>query len=241
MTLAQLRTRVRAYANDPATGGTFSKTGVNELFHQDLIDAVAADEYKEACNLIRRHAPGFFQKTLVTATSSTQQHTWPSDFIRLLGPMVVNSAGTALTNDETLGTEVSRGSPGIIHGILTANAKQVWVPEQGGFRLYPKVTTSGSKALLLRYEYIPVFPSTASASFTWPDNHSMLLVIKTAGSLRDINGMDTRFFKEKESKLSQDLLIDLKTVDLDTPQFPSSAFDDRYKAAGTMGKTRSSN
>ena len=238
MTLAQLRTRVRAYANDPATGGTFSKVGVNELFHVDLIDAVAADEYKEACNLIRRHAPGFFQKTITTATSSTQQHTWPTDFIRLMGPMVIADDGTSLASDETLGKEVARGTPGIIHAILTANSTKTWVPEQGGFRLYPKVSTTGSNALLLRYEYIPTFPSTASAVFTWPDNHSMLLVIKTAGSLRDINGMDTRFFQKKEAKLSQDLLIDLKTVDLDTPQFPNAYFDDEYSFVSNQGRTR---
>lgn len=238
MTLTQFRTRVRAYANDPSTSGTFSKTGVNELFHQDLIDAIGAEEYKQACNLIRRNAPGFFVKTLVTATSSTQQHTWPTDFVRLLGPMVVSDDGTSLETDETVGEEIERGTPGIVHSILTANGPRVWVPEQGGFRLYPKVTTAGSKALLLRYEYIPTFPSTGSESFTWPDNHSTLLVIRTAKTLRETVNMDTSYLVQQMGRLEQDLLIDLKSVDLDTQQFPSSYYDDVYTPVSKQGEVK---
>ncbi|KKL63069.1 hypothetical protein LCGC14_2178810, partial [marine sediment metagenome] len=133
MTLAQFRTRVRAYANDPATGGTFGKTGVNELNADAMIDAIGAEEYKESCNFLRRHAPGFFQKTLVSATSSTQQNSWPADFVRLAGPIIISDDGSSLETDQTVGSEVPRGAPGIIHSNLTAG-QQIWVPEQGGFR-----------------------------------------------------------------------------------------------------------
>lgn len=234
MTLAQFRTRVRAYANDPATGGTFGKTGVNELNADAMIDAIGAEEYKESCNFLRRHAPGFFQKTLVSATSSTQQNSWPADFVRLAGPIIISDDGSSLETDQTVGSEVPRGAPGIIHSNLTAG-QQIWVPEQGGFRLYPKVTTTGLKALLLRYEYIPAFPSTGSASFTWPDNHSSFLVIKTADTLRGLNGLSQGFLQRKAQQLAGELLMDLKTLDLDPPQFPSSFYDDAYTSPTKHG------
>jgi hypothetical protein len=235
MTLAQFRARVRAYANDPDTAGTFGKTGVNPLSADALIDAVGADEFKEACNLLRRHSPGFFRKTLVTATSSTQVHTWPTDFVRLMGKPVVADDGSSLETDETNGDEVEKGHVSQIHQVKTDGGPQIWVPEQGGFRLIPKVTTTGSKALLLRYEYIPAFPSTATSEFTWPDNHSPLLVMGTAATIRELNGQPSGHLRKKQGKLMQDLLVDLKAVDVLTDQFESSFYSDTYDPISKQG------
>lgn len=241
MTLAEFRTRVRAYANDPSTSGTLGKTGVNELFPDAIIDEIGAEEYKQCCNLLRRHSPGFFVKTLVTATSSTQQNSWPSDFIRLKGPMVVSDDGTSLegASGEAAGEEVTKGVTGVIHSTLAQSSNtRIYVPEQGGFRLYPKPTTAGSKALLLRYEYEPDFGVTGTDVLLWPNNHSTMLVIRTAVTLRDIAGFESGRIGKNVSRLEQDLMIDLKTVDLDTDQFPSSYYDDVYPEVSKQGKVR---
>jgi hypothetical protein len=235
MTLTQFRTRVRAYANDPDTGGTFGKTGVNPLSADALIDAVGAEEDKEACNFLRRHSPGFFRKTLVTATSSTQVHTWPTDFVRLLGPPVVSDDGSSLTADETVGDEVLKGTVAIIHTTQENAGPRIWVPEQGGFRLYPKVTTAGSEALLLRYEYIPDFPSTGTEAFTWPDNHSTYLVMGTSAMLRELNGQPSGHLRKKQQQLAAGLLIDLKQVDVETEQMASSFYDDQVADVSKHG------
>lgn len=238
MTLAQFRTRVRAYANDPDTGGTLGKTGVNPLSADALIDAIGAEEYKEACNLLRRHGGGHFQKTLISATSSTQQHTWPTDFVRLQGPMVVSDDGTSLEADETVGEEVHKQPTYAIHDTINRSDSRIWVPEQGGFRLIPKVTTPGSKALLLRYEYIPDFAVTSTDVITWPDNHSTVLVCMTAGTIRDLNGQRAQHLQRKADKLMQALLIDLKTVDLETEQMTSSFWDDYYPPVTKQGEIK---
>jgi len=235
MTLAQFRARVRAYANDPDTAGTFGKTGVNPLSADALIDAIGAEEYKEACNLLRRHSPGFFRKTLVTATSSTQVHTWPTDFIRLMSPPVVADDGSSLSADESVGDEVTRGTASLIHTTTENAGPRIWVPEQGGFRLVPKVTTPGSAALLLRYEYIPAFPSTATAEFTWPDNHSTVLVTQTAAMIRELNGQPSVHLRKKNQKLMQDLLVDLKQIHVETEQFQSAYYLDTVSEVSKQG------
>lgn len=238
MTLTQFRARVRAYANDPDTGsGTFGKVGVNPLSADALIDAVGAEEYKESCNFLRRHSPGFFRKTLITATSSTQVHTWPTDFVRLLGKMIVADDGTSLegSSGESEGAEVSLGKSDMIHRTLAQTGPRMWVPEQGGFRLIPKVSTAGSKALLLRYEYVPAFPTTGTDTFTWPDNHSMVLVQSTAKTIRELNGQPSGHLTKKIGKLLNDLLIDLKTVGLETEQFASAYWEDTYNMVSKQG------
>jgi hypothetical protein len=236
MTLTQFRVRVRAYANDPSTSGTWGKTGVNELTPDAMLDGVGEEEYREACNLVRRHSPGFFRKTLVTATSSTEQHSWPSDFIRLYAPIVVDNTGASMTASEAAGDEVSKGTPSQIHETLENGSPQIWVPESAGFRLYPKATTAGSKALLLRYEFMPTFPSTGTDTFTWPVGHEHLLVLKTAAMLRELHGLPAAPIRNKIGRLEQDLLIDLKQVDLDQDQFPSSFWDDLYTDASKQGR-----
>jgi len=235
MTLAEFRERVRAYANDPTAAGTFGKTGVNPLSADALIDQVGADEYKEACNLIRRHSPGFFRKTLVTATSSTEVHTWPTDFIRLISNPVVANDGSSLAASEAAGSEIPKGTAGIIHTTAVAEGPQIWVPEQGGFRLIPKATTAGANSLLLRYEYTPAFPSTATASFTWPDNHSALLVFQAAAMVRELNGQPSGHLRKKAGKLMQDILIDLKQIDVMTDQFSSSFYLDDVTEVSKQG------
>jgi hypothetical protein len=237
MTLAEFRIRVRAYANDPATTGTLGKTGVNELFPDAMIDAIGEDEYTEACALLRRHSPGFFRKTLITATSSTQQYTWPSDFVRLTGPMVISSDGTSLETDgETAGEEVVKGVTYNIRAALDNNNQLWYVPEEGGFRLYPKVSTTGLKSWLLRYEYIPTMPSTASETFTWPASHDSYLTVRTAMALRDIANMNTQKLEKSLARKEANLLIDLKTIDLETDQFPSSFWEDEYAEVSKQGK-----
>ncbi len=238
MTLAEFRTRVRAYANDPSTSGTLGRTSVNELFAKAAIDELGGEVYKTSCNFLRIHSPGFFQKILVSATSSTQEHTWPSDFVRLIR-MIVADDGDNLATDETNGVEIGRIPPGLADNRLAAGSLSGWVPQQGGFRLIPKVTTTGANALQLWYEYIPSWASTGSAVITWPDNHSSVLCVSTAIVLRETVGMNTQALAAREGRLLQALLIDLKTVDLGTTdQFPSSAFDSKnveVSVHGTVG------
>jgi len=151
---------------------------------------------------------------------------------------VVADDGTSLETDETEGAEVELGVPGIVHATLAAGSPRVWLPQQGGFRLYPKVTTAGSKALLLRYEYIPSFPSTATDVFTWPDNHSTILVTRTAKTLREISGMNAQFLMAQGGRLEQDLLVDLKTLSLMPIQFPSSYYRDDYPKVSKQGQVK---
>jgi len=235
LTLAEFRTRVRAYANDPSTSGTLGKTGVSELFTKELIDELGAESYMEATNLIRTNAPGFFTKTLVTATSSTEQHSWPSDFVRLIRNPVVSDDGTSLSSDESLGEEIGEIVPGLVHPRLVANGPKGWLAEQGGFRLIPKVTKSGSTSLILNYEFSPTFPSTGTASFTWPVNHTPLLCVMTARNIRETAGMDTGFLLNREGKLSLALLVDLHNASIQMPQFPSSAFRSTYTEVSVQG------
>jgi hypothetical protein len=212
------------------------KTSIKELFPEALIDEIGAEVYKESCNFLRTHAPGFFQKTLVSATSSTQEHTWPTDFVRLVR-MVVSSDGTSLETDETVGTEVFYIPPTLKWDYIQTGTRHGWSPQQGGFRLYPKVATAGAKALLLEYEYQPSFASTGTDTITWPDNHSTLLVVKTAVQLRDaISNMDARGLMRLESRLEHKLLIDLKTVDMQLQQFPTSAFRSNIPIVSVQGE-----
>jgi hypothetical protein len=153
--------------------------------------------------------------------------------------MVISSDGTNLENDgETAGDIVVKGVTYNIRAALDNNNQMWYVPEQGGFRLYPKVSTTGSKSWLLRYEYIPTMPSTSTATFTWPSSHDSYLTVRTAMALRDIANMPTQKLAQSLARKEANLLIDLKTIDLETDQFPSAFWEDDYAEVSKHGKVK---